>query len=557
MFIKVLFYIYFVLFYFLIAFVMNYNWLGILQFNGYCLKIFFRNRLVFLKNNFYIIVLSFILFLICAFLNVLNNIYCGILYLFLWALSLSIFYIKQFKYNLVKFTKRIIRLCLPILLLHIVVLFFLFYFLNLLILSRLWIVLIASNMGVFLLAFLITIPIEKLIAKRYIKLAKNKLRQNKKLIKIGITGSYGKTSVKEILSKILIEQYNVLFTPKSYNTPMGITKTINESLTNSTEIFVCEMGAKKVGEILELCDIVEINMGIITAIGDQHTETFGNIENIYRTKKELADYLYGKLCVFNLMNRYTSKMYHDYSGKKVGCFVLLKRDFLNCRRLKKNVKCFLLKDRSINHIYYEFPKKNNYYAKVKKITQSGSIFNVYCGNLFLGEVCSKLLGVHNIINIVLALSMAMHLGVNFHKVKRAIESIDSISARLEKFVTNNGAIVINNGYNSNINSVSSSLSVLKLFENKNKVVITPGIIETNDDFKHNREFGKIVSKFADEVIIVKEKNKDAILLGLSDNCFDMSKVYVVNDFADAKGIIDIAGEGFVFLIENDLPNYYK
>ena len=78
-------------------------------------------------------------------------------------------------------------------------------------------------------------------------------------------------------------------TPESYNTPMGVVKTIRTSLRATHDVFVCEMGAKYVGDIRELCELVQPDDGIVTSIGEQHLETFGSIDNIIRTKYELAD----------------------------------------------------------------------------------------------------------------------------------------------------------------------------------------------------------------------------------------------------------------------------
>ena len=108
---------------------------------------------------------------------------------------------------------------------------------------------------------------------------------------IGVTGSYGKTSVKFYLNTLLKAKYNVLMTPESYNTPMGVVKTVRGSLRATHEIFICEMGAKYVGDIKELCDIVHPKHGIITSIGPQHLESFKSLQNVINTKFELADAL--------------------------------------------------------------------------------------------------------------------------------------------------------------------------------------------------------------------------------------------------------------------------
>ena len=136
-------------------------------------------------------------------------------------------------------------------------------------------------------------PLESWINERYIKKAKRKLKKKeyKDLIKIGITGSYGKTSTKFILQTILSEKYNVLATPNSYNTSMGNVRVIREQLKPEHEVFISEMGARKVKDIAEICEFVKPQIGIITSIGPQHLETFKKIENVVKTKKELIDYL--------------------------------------------------------------------------------------------------------------------------------------------------------------------------------------------------------------------------------------------------------------------------
>lgn len=132
-------------------------------------------------------------------------------------------------------------------------------------------------------------PMEEAINNRFIKEAKDIVDSMPNLKVIGITGSFGKTSTKYFLTKLLSGSYNVLMTPGNYNTVLGVTKTVREQLKATHEIFVCEMGARRVKEIKGVCDIVSPDMGVITSIGAQHLETFGSMENIIHTKLELAD----------------------------------------------------------------------------------------------------------------------------------------------------------------------------------------------------------------------------------------------------------------------------
>lgn len=142
-----------------------------------------------------------------------------------------------------------------------------------------------------LITNIINKPVELCVKNYYINDAKKIIASMPNLIVIGITGSYGKTSTKFFLEKILSSKYNVLMTPESYNTTMGVVKTIRESLKPTHEIFICEMGAKGIGHIKEICDIVKPKFGIITSIGPQHLESFKTIENIITAKFELCDAL--------------------------------------------------------------------------------------------------------------------------------------------------------------------------------------------------------------------------------------------------------------------------
>ncbi|MCL2121547.1 MAG: Mur ligase family protein, partial [Clostridiales bacterium] len=138
-------------------------------------------------------------------------------------------------------------------------------------------------------ANLINKPLEKHIADGFIRDANRILEEHPGLTVIGITGSYGKTSTKHILHHLLGARYEVLMTPESYNTTMGVVRTIREQLKATHKILVVEMGAKKPGDIREICQMVRPVAGIITSIGEMHLDTFETMENIVQTKFELAE----------------------------------------------------------------------------------------------------------------------------------------------------------------------------------------------------------------------------------------------------------------------------
>lgn len=529
------------------------------QLNEYSMLSIFKERWCWLKSNLFV-------FILMSFFTIVMFMVDASVWFLILPIIINILYLCYIKIDIVAankivYTKRMFRLLfVSVMLLGLVV--WCLYYLHFDILVKVGWGFVLLSFVIVWLANLCLMPIEYGIKKYYLKTAKIKISEHKTLVKVAITGSFGKTSTKEILATLLSEKYNVLSVPKSFNTPMGISKTINSSLTNTKEIFVCEMGARKSGEINELCQLVAPQMGIVTSVGRQHTNTFGNIEGVYKTKKELPDYLNKGLCVFNIENSFTHKMYDEFVGDKVGVFLVQKKNTRISKALIKNALC----SKNLKHndydcvrscIFYEKPHKNNYYAKNIKKTELGVEFDVYENFLQLGVVSVSLLGVHNIINCLLSIAISRRLGLSWQKIKLGFGKVKQIEARLQKISLGNGAIVINNGYNSNLDSAKESLKVLNVFNKIHKVVITPGIVETSDDFGFNREFGKLISRYATDVIIVKNKNKEAILAGLSESCFDINRVFFVSDFRNVKNVLLGANENYVFLIENDLPDNFK
>ena len=139
------------------------------------------------------------------------------------------------------------------------------------------------------LTFLICWPLEEAIKKRYLKKAKRKLAKCM-CKKIAITGSFGKTSTKNILYQILKEEFDVCATPKSFNTPMGLCKTILQDLKETDDFFIAEFGARRLGDIKFLAEFLEVDFGIITPVGNCHLETFGSLQNIENEKFELCNH---------------------------------------------------------------------------------------------------------------------------------------------------------------------------------------------------------------------------------------------------------------------------
>ena len=162
--------------------------------------------------------------------------------------------------------------------------------------------------------FLIMMPIEKQIRQNFVNKAKNKLKKCS-CKTIAITGSFGKTSTKEILYQILSEEFDVCASPKSFNTPMGICKTILENLKETDDFLIVEFGARRKGDIEQLCKLVGVDFGIITPLGNCHLETFGSLENLQNTKYELCEGA-KDVVVFNGKSEGSKKLFNRYPRKK-------------------------------------------------------------------------------------------------------------------------------------------------------------------------------------------------------------------------------------------------
>lgn len=374
---------------------------------------------------------------------------------------------------------------------------------------------------------LINAPSEKGIRDYYIEDAKKILKSHKNLKIIGLTGSYGKTSTKYILGRILSEKYNVTITPGSFNTPMGVVRTIRENLKAQDEIFIVEMGAKKLRDIKEICDIVHPTVGIITSIGPQHLNTFGNLENIITTKFELADEVLnndGELYL-NIDNEHIKQTLSKYNYKSKGYSINNKDGAIRAENI-------------VN-------------------TRHGSSFDIVFHDKKI-NVTTKLLGAHNVLNILAAVSVAIDFGISENEIIYSIGRLEPISHRLEMKPFLNGSILIDDAYNSNPQGAKEALNVLGSFSPMKRVVVTPGLVELGPmEYDYNVQLGEECALNSDEIILVGIMRSKPLLQGVNKMNFDQSKVHVVKSFNDAAIMLrSICDKNTVVLFENDLPDSY-
>lgn len=481
-----------------------------------------------------------LLAIICFFMSFVNFVPCAL------SLSLTIIlsvwcivklFTAKYKKPLV-FTKRAIRIYSVAILLMIMVALIVFILSFLMIkgsllrsftsLSAIMILSFGLSYNYIKASNFILKPVERRINKKYYDEAASILKSMPDLKVIGITGSYGKTSTKHYLFRILSEEFDVVMTPGNFNTTLGVIRTIREHIKPYNQIFIVEMGAKQPGDIKEICDLVNPQIGIITAVGPQHLESFGSIETVQSTKFELADALPSDgLAVVNNDFEYIA-------NRKV--------DNVECARY------------AVDHAI-----ESDYHTSDIEYSPQGTFFSICDDKGEVIRLFTRLVGKCNVSNLMAATIVALKMGVSKEKIRYAVSKIEQVEHRLSIKHTSSGITIIDDAYNSNPVGSSMALEVLSGMSGGKRIIITPGMIELgNDQYRLNKEFGLKISSSADVVIIVGEYNKEALSDGLREGGIDDSKLHYATSFNHAQQLmLSLATSGDTVLYENDLPDTFK
>ena len=367
-------------------------------------------------------------------------------------------------------------------------------------------------------------PFEKAVNRKYYKMAQSRLAARRDLVKIGITGSYGKTTTKFCLQSILSVKYNVLASSSSVNTPMGLSKMINTELTDAHQVLIAEMGARHVGDIRELVELVRPRYGLLTSVGPQHLETFGSVQNVANTKFELIQGLPKNGCAFFAADgAEVDKLYQKTKIEKQRTGI--GADGLDARAESIEVGAF------------------------------GSRFTLAFADGESVRCETKLLGDHNISNIVLCAAAARKLGLTMEEIAEGIQRIKPVAHRLQVIP---GAItVIDDAFNSNPVGAKCALDALQKFPGRH-LIVTPGFVELGkDEKKFLYTFGTQIAKACDAAILVGPRHTAPIREGLLASGFSESAIRTVNTLDEATPLIrTLIGNGDAALFENDLPDNY-
>ena len=394
---------------------------------------------------------------------------------------------------------------------------------------------VVALLGCYCLSHLIIIaanwllkPVEGAITRHYYNDARRRLESMPDLRVVGITGSYGKTSTKHYLHRILSEQFDTLMTPGSYNTTLGVVRTVRELLKPYNEVFICEMGAKNVGDIREICDLVHPTLGIITAVGPQHLESFKTIERVQATKFELADAIPADGTV--IVN-------DDFE-------MIANRPVANCHCLRYGISADA-PWRAVDIVY----------------SPDGTEFTVTGPDGYRLPLHTRLMGEANVSDLLAAVVCAHTMGVADSKIAAAVASIEPVEHRLSIKRTAGGVTILDDAFNSNPVGSRMAMEVLSAMKGGKRIVITPGMVELgSEQYELNFELGKTISRCVDVAIIVSQVNREALVEGIrSTGKLPEANLHVVDTFAEAQQQVlpTLLAKGDTILYENDLPDTFK
>src|ERR687891_50676 len=345
---------------------------------------------------------------------------------------------------------------------------------------------------------------------------------------IGVTGSFGKTSTKFAIEGLIGPSESALATPGSFNTPLGVCRTINERLSRGHRYFVVEMGAYGVGEIAELCRFTRPKVGVLTSIGPAHLERFGSLANIRRAKYELIASLPAEgVAVMNVDDQAVRELADGTSHVRV---------------VRYGIDPAGAPDVTA--------------TDVATTTEGTELKIVERSTGESRAAPTKLLGRHAIGHLLAGIAVARSLGRSLSELAAAISELQPVEHRLQIIAGTGGITVLDDAYKSNPQGAAAALEVLESMPARRRVVVTPGMVELGDlQVEYNRELGERAAAVADTLIVVAGLNRRAITAGADGG---RAEVLTVDSLEEASARLrDLLAPGDVVLFENDLPDQYE
>ncbi len=354
--------------------------------------------------------------------------------------------------------------------------------------------------GVFMplaLAYIGSYGIEKYLFVAYKKAAQRKLERMTQLKIVAVTGSYGKTSMKNFMTQILSKQYKVYATPRSVNTIGGIIRDVNEALQDDVEVYICEAGARARGDIYTIAQFLHPHVVVVGKVGPQHIEYFKSMETIVRTKLELMQ-------SDRLQRAFVHNSVTDEAHEKVTFFG---NDLLHVDATLEGTS-FDLDGR-----HYE----------------------------------TKILGAFQTINMNAAILVARELGMDEEAISNAVHALHGVEHRLER-IDAGGKIILDDGYNGNIDGMLEGIRLCSLHEGR-KVIVTPGLVEATPEL--NQQLIHAINGVFDIAIITGKLNAE-----MFDHHLEVQQKIMLADKTALQSVLAQSTQsGDIILFANDAPNF--
>ncbi len=304
---------------------------------------------------------------------------------------------------------------------------------------------------------------------------------------IGITGTNGKTTTKELVAAVLSQKYNVLYTQGNFNNDVGVPKTLFR-LTKDHEIAVIEMGASHPGDIKTLAETAEPTCGLITNVGKAHLQGFGSFEGVIKTKCELYDFLRTQkdgLIFINADNEYLTDQIGEeeeiwlspYSTDPEKQYTCISGEIIECNPFLK------FRWREPLMVLEEEGRSTKWH-----------------------KVQTKLVGSYNIDNLLAAIAVGINFGVDRKKICAALEEYTPSNNRSQMTVTEKNHLVVD-AYNANPSSMMAALENFQLMQADHKMAILGAMRELGDvsEEEHQRIVDYLAATDIEEVWLVGEE----------------------------------------------------
>ncbi len=358
--------------------------------------------------------------------------------------------------------------------------------------------------GVFMplaLAYVGSLAIEKFLFLSFKKEAKNKLRSMDKLQIIAITGSYGKTSIKNFVAEILSKKYRVYATPRSVNTIGGIIRDVNESLPGDTQIYVCEAGARESGDIYEITTFLEPQTVVVGKVGLAHIEYFKSLQNIIATKLEI----------------------------------------MQSPRLERAFIHTSVTNEPHDKVTFFGDEIQNIDARL-----DGTDFELNIDGNTL-SLRTNVLGSFQTMNISVAAQIAKKFGLSDEEIQSAVSKLTPVDHRLQ-MIKAGGKLILDDGYNGNIDGMLEAVRLCSL-HNGRKVIVTPGLVESSDEL--NLKLIDAINSVFDIVIVTGALNAELF----DKNLKVKNKIMLGDKSKMQEALVEHTRAGDVILFANDAPNF--